>query len=59
MTNRWKEAAATQQTSANERMQPKEYAVGDSVWLSVKNIRTRRPSRKLYLKYYEPYPVTE
>jgi hypothetical protein len=40
-------------------MQPKEHAVGDSVWLSAKNIRTRRPSRKLDLKYYGPFPITE
>jgi hypothetical protein len=59
MTDRWKEAAATQQTYANKRMQPKEYAVRDSVWLSAKNIRTRRPLRKLYLKYYGPFPITE
>jgi hypothetical protein len=59
MTDRWKEAAATQRTYADERMQPKEYAIGDSVWLSAKNILTRRPSRKLGLKYYGPFPITE
>jgi hypothetical protein len=59
MTDRWKEAAATQRTYADKRMQPKEHAVGDSVWLSAKNIRTRRPSRKLDLKYYGPFPITE
>jgi hypothetical protein len=40
-------------------MQPKEYAVGGSVWLSAKNSRTTRPSRNLDLKYYEPFPFTE
>jgi hypothetical protein len=59
ITDRWKEAAATQQTYANKQMQPKEYAIGDSVWLSAKNIRTRRPSRKLDLKYYGPFPIME
>jgi hypothetical protein len=40
-------------------MKPKEHAVGDSVWLSAKNIRTRRPLRKLDLKYYGPFLITE
>jgi hypothetical protein len=57
MTDRWKEAAATQRTYANKRMQPKEYAVRDSVWLSAKNICTRRSSRKFDLKYYGPFPI--
>ncbi len=59
MTDRWKEAAATQRAYADRRMQPKEYAVGNNVWLSAKNIRTGRPSRKLDLKYYGPFPVIE
>ncbi len=59
MTDRWNEVAATERSYANKRMQPKEYAVGDSVWLSAKNIHTRRPSRKLDLKYYGPFPITE
>jgi hypothetical protein len=59
MTDRWKEAAATQQTYSDKQMQPEEYAVGDSVWLSAKNIHTRRPSRKLDLKYYGPFLITE
>jgi hypothetical protein len=59
MTDRWKEVAATQRTYADKRMQPKEHAVGDRVWLLAKNIRTRRPSRKLDLKYYGPFPITE
>ncbi len=59
ITDRWKEAAATQQTSANKMMQSKEYTVGDSVWLSAKTIHTRRLSRKLDLKYYGRFPITE
>jgi hypothetical protein len=29
------------------------------VWLSGKNIRTKRPSKKLKLRFYGPYPVVE
>ncbi len=59
MVDRWKEATATQRAYADQGKQPKEYAVGDSVWLSAKNIRTKRPSKKLDLKYYGPFPITE
>jgi hypothetical protein len=59
MTNRWKEAAVTRQTYADKQMQPKEHAVRDSVWLSAKNTRTRRPSKKLNFKYYGPFPTME
>jgi hypothetical protein len=59
MTNRWNEAAATQRTYTDKRMQPKEYAIAESVWLWAKNIPTRRPLRNLDLKYYRPFPITE
>ncbi len=59
MVDRWKEAAATQQAYADQGKQPKKYTVGNSVWLSAKNIRTKRPSKKLDLKYYGPFPITE
>jgi hypothetical protein len=59
MTDRWKEAAATQRTYADKRMQSKEYVVGDSVWFSAKNISTRKPSRMKNLKYYGPFPIME
>jgi hypothetical protein len=29
------------------------------VWLSGKNIRTKRPSKKLDYRFYGPYPVVE
>jgi hypothetical protein len=59
MVARWKEAAATQRAYDDQGKQLKEYAVGDSIWLSAKNIRTKRPSKKLDLKYYGPFPITE
>jgi hypothetical protein len=59
MVDRWKEATATQRAYTDQCKQPKEYAVDDSVWLSAKNIRTKRPSKKLDRKYYGPFPITE
>jgi hypothetical protein len=59
MVNRWKEAAATQQVYDDRGKQPKEYIVGDSIWLSAKNIRFKWPLRKLDLKYSRPFPITE
>ncbi len=59
MVNRWKEAAATQRAYADQGKQLKEYVVGVSVWLFAKNIRTKRPSKKLDFKYYGQFPITE
>ncbi len=49
----------TQQAYAYQSKQPKAYTVDNTVWLSAKNIRTTMPLRKLDLKYYGPFPVTE
>ncbi len=49
----------TQRAYADRGKQPKEYAVGDSVWLSAKNIRTKRPPKKLDIKYYGPFLITK
>jgi hypothetical protein len=59
MVDRWKEAALTQIANADQGKQLKEYAVSDKLWLSAKNIRTIRLSKKLDLKYYRPFPITE
>lgn len=36
-----------------------QYAVGERVWLSAKNIRTTQPSRKLGHRWLGPYEITE
>ena len=41
------------------RKEPPVYKVGDIVWLSTKNIKTKRPSKKLDHKMIGPYKVTE
>ncbi len=56
---RWKEVTATQRKYADRRTKPREFAVGDMVWLSGKNIRTKRPSKKLEHRFYGSYPVVE
>jgi hypothetical protein len=57
LERRWREATATQRKYANRRTKPSKFAVGDMVWLSAKNIRTKRPSKKLDHRFYRPYPV--
>jgi hypothetical protein len=57
MTNKLKEAMATQQTYADKRMQPKMYAISNSIWLLAKNLRTRGSSKKLDLKHYGLLPI--
>ncbi len=56
---RWKEVTATQRKYADRCTKPREFAVGDMVWLSSKNIRTKRPSKKLNHRFYGPYLVVE
>jgi len=47
-----------QQENADRRRVPApSFQVGDKVWLNSKNIRTRRPSRKLDNKHHGPYEV--
>jgi hypothetical protein len=60
----WAQAAIAtaqdaQEKAANRgRVQAPAYQVGDKVWLSLENIATDRPSKKLDAKYAE-YTVTE
>ena len=45
-------------TKAADRHQKSvEYKVGNSVWLSTKNIRTERPSKKLDHKIVGPFKI--
>jgi hypothetical protein len=53
----WQEATATQRKYADRRLKPRQFALGDMVWLSAKNIRTKRPSKKLKHRFYGHYPV--
>jgi hypothetical protein len=59
LEKRWREATATQRKYADRRTKLHEFAVGDMVWLSGKNIRTKRLDKKLDHRFYEPYLVTE
>jgi hypothetical protein len=46
--------------SANRKRTPApRYQVGDKVWLKTKNLKTRRPSRKLDHLWSGPYPVVK
>ncbi len=54
-----KEVTATQQKYAIRRTKPRKFKVGDMVWLSGKNIRTERPSKKLDHRLYGPYLVVK
>jgi hypothetical protein len=53
-------AQERQQDSANQRRLPApSFQVGDQVWLNGRNIRTKRPSRKLDNKRHGPYRICE
>jgi hypothetical protein len=48
-----------QRKYTDRHSEPHKFEVGDMVWLSGKNIRTKRPSKKLDHRFYGPYPVVE
>jgi hypothetical protein len=52
------EAQETQARYANRTRQEAPFKVGDMVWLSTKNVRTTRPSKKLDYKRLGPFPIT-
>ena len=56
---RYRSAVVTQAKYYNRKRSPITLSVGDKVLLSAKNIRTLRPCKKLDLKYYGPYEITE
>jgi len=46
-----------QENADRHRIPAPSFQIGDKVWPNAKNIRTRRPSRKLDNKRQEPYEV--
>lgn len=52
-----KKAADAQARYYNTKHKPQSYKVGDMVYLSSKNIKSTRPSKKLAYKYYRSYEV--
>jgi transposase InsO family protein len=54
----WTQARTTDAANRNQHRHPAPvYRVGDRVWLNSKNIRTRRPCRKLDDKWIGPFEV--
>ena len=45
--------------TANRRLPIPDFNVGDLVWLDARNIKTRRPMKKLDHKRLGPFPITE
>ena len=50
---------AAQAKSYNSKHLPRQYNVGDYVYLNSKNIDLTRPSKKLDWKFYEPYMIRD
>jgi len=48
-----------QENADRHRLPAPSFQVGDRVWLNTKNIRTRRPSRKLDNKRHGPYEIKD
>ena len=53
------EANVQYSTHYNKKRLPKSYNVGEMVWLNEKNIKTKKPSKKLEARRYGPYEIVE
>jgi transposase InsO family protein len=59
LAEQWKRAQETQQRAYNKNHQEMTFKVGDLVLLSLKNLKTRAPSKKLAIKRQGPYRVLD
>ena len=59
LVEHWREVQNESGKHYDKKHKPQEYNVGDWVLLSTKNLRLRRPSRKLSPRYCGPYKVVD
>ena len=59
LVKRLEHAAAEQAKYYNQKHTPKEFNVGDLVMLNTKNLKQRRPSKKMSHKYVGPFRVED
>ena len=59
LKERWREAVNRRGAYAQEKSKRKEYAVGDLVLLSSKNLRLPVPKKKMGLKYVGPFRILD
>ena len=59
LKKRFGKAVASQAKYYNSKYLPREYNIGDHVYLNSKNINSTRPTKKLDWKYYGPYPIVK
>jgi hypothetical protein len=59
LETRWETAKAQQAKYYNKRHSPMTFNIGDLVLLSTKNLRQRRPSKKLSHRFIGPFRVLE
>lgn len=55
----WAQATTTQAKYYDLKRQPKSFATGNCVYLSSRNIKTRRPTKKLDWKWLGPFRILE
>jgi transposase InsO family protein len=59
LAEQWKRACETQERAYNKNHQAQSFKVGDLVLLSIKNLKTRAPSKKLAIRRQGPYRVID
>ena len=58
-SERWRAARATQERYYNQKHAPMSFNVGDWVMLSTKNLKQKRPSKKLSHKFLGPFRIRD
>ncbi len=59
LSQRWKSAVASQVKAYNQKHKPKTFNKNDLVLLSTKNLRQKRPHKKLSHKYAGPFRIAD
>jgi len=59
LAQRWQGVVEAQAKHYNQKHKPQHFNVGDLVVLSAKNLRQKRPSKKLSHRYIEPFRVQD
>ena len=56
---RWQEAVKMQATYYDKKKTPRNYAIGQQVWLSAQNIQTIRPNKKLDFNRHGSFQILD
>ena len=59
LADRWRRITESSQKAYNKKHDPKSYNVGDLVMLNTKNLKLKRPSKKLTPRFVGPFKIND